>query len=253
MGRRLSQHFLYDPSILERIIVAANLKPEDTVVEIGPGPGRLTRMLAGRAGRVVAIEVDGRLYEKLVAELSGEPGIELVRCDALRFDYGTLGRFKVVANIPYHITTPIIFKLLEYRDRLESMTLTVQKEVAERIVAPPGSKDYGVLSISVQYLAKAEMRFIIPRGAFRPVPKVDSACIHLEVYESQPVRAADEELFRSVVKTAFGQRRKTLHNSLKNLAPDIDRVLEAAGVSPGARPETLGIGDFARISDKVHT
>jgi 16S rRNA (adenine1518-N6/adenine1519-N6)-dimethyltransferase len=252
MGKRLSQHFLYDPSILERIVEVANLRPDDTVVEIGPGPGRLTRMLAERAGRVVAIEVDRRLYEKLVAELGGKQGIEIVRGDALRFDYGTLGRFKVVANIPYHITTPIIFKLLEYRDRLESMTLTVQKEVAERMAAPPGSKDYGVLSITVQYLAKAEMRFIIPRGAFRPVPKVDSACIHLEVYDSPPVRAADEEFFLSVVKTAFGQRRKTLHNSLKNLAPDIDGVLEAAGVSPGARPETLGIGDFARISDKVH-
>jgi 16S rRNA (adenine1518-N6/adenine1519-N6)-dimethyltransferase len=251
MGKRLSQHFLYDPSILEKIIGAANLGPEDTVVEIGPGPGKLTRMLAERAGRVVAIEVDRRLYEKLVDELGGEAGIELVRGDALRFDYGTLGRFKVVANIPYHITTPIIFKLLEYGDRLESMTLTVQKEVAERIAAPPGSKDYGVLSITVQYLAKAEVKFTIPRGAFRPVPKVDSACIHLEVYDSPPVRAADEELFRSVVKTAFGQRRKTLHNSLKSLTPDIDGALEAAGISPGARPETLKIEDFARIAEKV--
>jgi 16S rRNA (adenine1518-N6/adenine1519-N6)-dimethyltransferase len=252
MGKRLSQHFLYDPSILERIVGAANLRPEDTVVEIGPGPGKLTRMLAGRVGRVVAIEVDRRLYEKLVAELGGEQGIELVRGDALRFDYGTLGRFKVVANIPYHITTPIIFKLLEYRGRLESMTLTVQKEVAERIAAPPGSKDYGVLSITVQYLAKAEVRFTIPRGAFRPVPKVDSACIHLEVYESPPVRADDEGLFLSVVRTAFSQRRKTLHNSLKNLSPDIDGALESAGISPGARPETLKIEDFARIADMVN-
>jgi 16S rRNA (adenine1518-N6/adenine1519-N6)-dimethyltransferase len=141
---------------------------------------------------------------------------------------------------------------MEHRDRLRSMTLTVQKEVAERIAASPGNKDYGVLSITVQYYAKAALRFIIPAGAFRPVPKVDSACINIEVYDSPPVRAADEELFRSIVKAAFGQRRKTLHNSLKKIAPDMDHALEAAGVSPRLRPERLSIEDFARISDEVH-
>jgi 16S rRNA (adenine1518-N6/adenine1519-N6)-dimethyltransferase len=252
MGKRLSQYFLHDPSILQRIAGAADLGPGDTVVEIGPGPGGLTRVLSGMAGRVVAIEVDRTLHEKLVAEFADVPNVELVRGDALRFDYSSLGPFKVVANIPYHITTPIIFKLLEYKDALRSMTLTVQKEVAERLAASPGNKDYGVLSITVQYYAKAELKFVIPAGAFRPVPKVDSACVHIEVYDSPPVRAVDEELFRNIVRKAFGQRRKTLHNSLKTMAPDIDSVLEAAGVSPGVRPETLSIGDFARITDEVN-
>lgn len=251
MGRRLSQYFLYDPSILERIVSSADLSGDDTVVEIGPGPGRLTRMLAKRAGRVVAIELDRGLYERLVEELGGLPGLELVRGDALRYDFGALGPFKVVANIPYHITTPIIFKLLEYREKLRSMTLTVQKEVAERIAAGPGTKSYGVLSISVQYYAKAELKFVIPRGAFRPVPKVDSACIHITVYDEPPIRAMDEELFMKIVRTCFSQRRKTMHNSLKGLVRDTDAVLHSAGIEPGARPETLGVGEFARLSDEV--
>jgi 16S rRNA (adenine1518-N6/adenine1519-N6)-dimethyltransferase len=133
------------------------------------------------------------------------------------------------------------------------MTLTVQKEVAQRIAARPGTKHYGVLSITVQYYARAEMKFIIPRGAFRPVPKVDSACLHMEIYETPPVKVKDEGLFLNIVKTAFGQRRKTLHNSLKKLAPDIDAVLRAAGIEPGARPETLSIGDFARLAQEVGT
>jgi len=251
MGRRLSQYFLFDPSILGRIADAAGVGPDDTVVEIGPGPGGLTRVLAERAGRLVAVELDAELYRKLEAEFSDVPNVEIVRGDALKYDYGALGPFKVVANIPYHITTPIIFKLFEYKDRLRSMTLTVQKEVAERIAASPGTKDYGVLSITVQYYAKAGIRFIIPAGAFRPVPKVDSACVHLELYDSPPVKAADEALFKTIVKTAFGQRRKTLHNSLKKISPEMDRVLEAAGVSPRLRPERLSIEDFARISDEA--
>ncbi len=251
--RRLSQNFLYDPAILGRIVRASGLSPGDTVVEIGPGPGRLTRMLAEGAGRVVAIELDRDLYERLTAELAGYENLELLRGDALRYDYGGLGPFKVVANIPYHITTPIIFKLLEYRQYLRSMTLTVQKEVAQRIAARPGTKHYGVLSITVQYYAKAELKFIIPRGAFRPVPKVDSACLHMEIYDTPPVKVKDEGLFLNIVKTAFGQRRKTLHNSLKKLVPDIDAVLRAAGIEPGARPETLSIGDFARLAQEVST
>ncbi len=251
MGRRLSQYFLYDPSILERIVRSADLSGDDTVVEIGPGPGRLTRMLAERAGRVVAIELDRGLHERLVEELGGLPGLELVRGDALRYDFGSLGPFKVVANIPYHITTPIIFKLLEHREKLRSMTLTVQKEVAERIAAGPGTKSYGVLSISVQYYAKAELKFLIPRGAFRPVPKVDSACIHIAVYDEPPIRARDEKLLMEIVRTCFSQRRKTMHNSLKGIVRDTDAVLRSAGIEPGVRPETLGVGEFARLSDEV--
>jgi 16S rRNA (adenine1518-N6/adenine1519-N6)-dimethyltransferase len=252
MGKRLSQHFLYDPSILQRIADASGVGPDDTVVEIGPGPGSLTAVLAERAGKVVAIELDRALYEKLTEKFADADNVELVRGDALSYDYSGLGPFKVVANIPYHITTPLIFKLMEHKGRLRSMTLTVQKEVARRIAASPGNKDYGVLSITVQYHARAEMRFVIPAGAFRPAPKVDSACIHIEMYDSPPVRAEDEELFKNIVRAAFCQRRKTLHNSLKTIAPDMDEVLEAAGVSPGLRPERLSVGDFARIADGVN-
>lgn len=249
--RRLGQHFLFDPSILSRIADAAGLSSDDTVVEIGPGPGTLTAILAERASRLIAIELDRGLYEKLKARFGGIPSVEIVHADALDYPFNLLGKFKVVANIPYYITTPIIFRLLEEKDRLLSMTLTIQKEVAERIVAGPGSKDYGVLSIMVQYLCDTEIAFFVPKGAFRPVPKVDSAVIRLVVRERPLVTVSDEQLFFRVVKTAFSQRRKMLSNSLKGLGPSVVAALEEAGVDPMRRPETLGIGEFAGISETL--
>ncbi len=249
----LGQNFLYDPSILNRIVQAANISSEDTVVEIGPGPGRLTRILAERAKRVIGIEVDRELYEKLKVELGHYKNVELVCGNALEYPYEELSEFKVVANIPYYITTPIIFRLLESRKNLKSMTLTVQKEVAERIVARPGGKDYGVLSIMVQYYAIPSLKFIIPRGAFRPVPKVDSAVVYFEMRESPAVSVKDEKLFFRIVKTAFTQRRKTLANSLKPLYGDIKDKIIAAGIDPMRRPGTLSIEEFARLSDVLYT
>ena len=252
MRNALSQNFLFDPGILKRIIQIADVKPEDTVLEIGPGPGRLTRLLSERAGRVVAVELDRSLYEKLKVYLLDRDNVELVRGDALRYPYGEIeGPFKVVANIPYHITTPIIFKLLEHRDRLVSMTLTVQKEVAERIAAGPGSKKYGVPSLMVQYYGKPKVKFLISRKAFRPVPRVDSACLHINILKRPAVKVMDEELFFHVIKTAFTHRRKTLHNSLKGLLPDIDKALGEAEIAPSLRPEALGIQEFARLADAV--
>lgn len=248
--KHLGQNFLYDPSILKRIIQVAALKPEDTVVEIGPGPGRLTRMLSERVRRLIAIELDRELYEKLREELKDCPNVELVAGDALRFDYGAVGPFKVVANIPYRITTPLIFKLLEHRDALRSITLTVQKEVAERISAPPGGKDYGVLSIMTQYYGRPRLKFLISKKAFRPVPRVDSACLHMEVYEKPKVEVADEKLFFALIKTAFSHRRKTLANALKAVFPDIKEILLKAGIDPGRRPETLSIEEFAALAGR---
>ena len=160
--KSLGQNFLFDPAILGRIIEASGIGPGDTVVEIGPGPGRLTLMLSKIAKRVIAIELDSDLYRKLQDELTGRENVELVLGDALKYRYDDLGPFKVVANIPYYITTPIIFSLIEARSNLVSMTLTIQKEVAQRIVAGPGPKDYGVLSLAVQYHADPEIKFIIP-------------------------------------------------------------------------------------------
>jgi 16S rRNA (adenine1518-N6/adenine1519-N6)-dimethyltransferase len=251
MRARLGQHFLFDPKALSRIVRAAGISPDDTVVEIGPGLGGLTRLLAGRAARVVAIELDRVLYERLRESLGDHGNIELVRGDALRFPYGGLGPFKVVANIPYHITTPIIFRLLEFRESLRSMTLTVQKEVAERVSAAPGGKDYGVLSLTVQYHGRAELKFVIPRRFFRPVPRVDSACLHIDVLRRPSVEVADEALFFEIIRAAFSQRRKTLRNSLRKLLPRADAVLGAVGIDPSLRAEKLGIGEFAKLANEA--
>jgi 16S rRNA (adenine1518-N6/adenine1519-N6)-dimethyltransferase len=248
---RLGQNFLNNPVILGKIVDAADLEKDDTVVEIGPGLGRLTRLLAERVKRVVAIELDQSLFEKLKGDLIGYRNIELIRGDALAFRYEDIGKFKVVSNIPYYITTPLIFRLLDAGQRLKTMTLTIQKEVAERIVASPGGKDYGVLSIMVQYRAMAELKFIIPKEEFVPVPRVDSAVVHVRVRKKPPVAVIDEAVFFRVVKTSFSQRRKTLSNSLKGLKKDIRNVLYRAEIDPVRRPETLSIAEFARIADAL--
>lgn len=246
--KHLGQNFLFDPSILRNIIRSADLSDKDTVVEIGPGPGRLTRLLAERVKKVIAIELDPYLYNKLTEELQDLDNIDLVLGDALKFPFERLDRFKVVANIPYYITTPIIFRLIEAAQKLESMTLTIQKEVAERIVAGPGTKTYGVLSIMVQFRTEPDLKFIIPKEAFRPVPKVDSAVIHMKLRREPAVAVADEALFTRIVKTAFSQRRKTLSNSLKAFG-NIRDILMQAGIDPQRRPETLGLPEFALLSD----
>ncbi|MBI5639136.1 MAG: ribosomal RNA small subunit methyltransferase A [Nitrospirae bacterium] len=247
--KHLGQNFLYDQSVLSRIISSAELGQQDTVIEIGPGPGSLTRLLAKEVKKVLAIELDEELFRRLKAEFAGYPNVDLVHADALKFPFEDIGDFKVVANIPYYITTPIIFRLLEARKSLQTMTLTIQKEVAERIVASPGGRDYGVLSIMIQYYARAEMKFIIPKEAFSPVPKVDSAVVHMNILDTPSVVVKDEKAFFRLVKTAFSQRRKTLSNSLKSLGEDIRDKLIAARIDPQRRPETLSLEEFARLSD----
>ena len=247
----LGQNFLYDPSILKRMIQVAQLSNEDTVVEIGPGPGRLTKMLAERVNKVMAIELDDELFEKLRGDFIGYSNVELIHGDALKFPFEGIGNFKVVANIPYYITTPIIFRLLEAKANLITMTLTIQKEVAERISAYPGGKDYGVLSIMVQYYCRPRLKFIIKKEAFRPMPRVDSAVIHIKILEKPSVVVQDEQMFFKVVKTAFSHRRKTLSNSLKSLGDDIKDKLIKIGIDPQRRAETLTLEEFARLSDNM--
>lgn len=249
--KHLGQNFLFDQSILNRIVEASELTISDTIVEIGPGPGALTKILAKTAKKVVAIELDVELYAKLKESLSESKNVEIINGDALQYPYEKLEPFKIVANIPYYITTPIIFRLLEARKNLKSMTLTIQKEVAQRIAAKPGTKDYGVLSIMVQYFGNPELKFIIHKEAFRPVPKVDSAVIHIEILPAPRVKVADEKLFFRTIKTAFSQRRKTLSNSLKPLSNNIKKILVSAGIEPERRAETLSIEEFARLSDFI--
>ncbi len=247
--KHLGQNFLFDPTILKKIVAAAKISKEDTVVEIGPGPGRLTKILAENAKKVIAIELDRELYKKLKSDTAKCENVELVHGNALKYPYEELSKFKVVANIPYYITTPIIFKLIEHKKNLISMTLTVQKEVAERIAAVPDTKDYGVLSIMVQYHAAPELKFIIPKGAFRPVPKVDSAVVHLEMRKTPAVSVKDEKLFFKIIKTAFSQRRKTLANALKAVSEDIKEKIPLAEIDPQRRPGTLSVEEFASLAD----
>ncbi|MDA8084521.1 MAG: 16S rRNA (adenine(1518)-N(6)/adenine(1519)-N(6))-dimethyltransferase RsmA [Nitrospiraceae bacterium] len=248
MKKHLGQNFLYDRRILSAIVEASGITSEDTVVEIGPGPGTLTRLLAEKAKKVTAIELDHELCLKLINELRGFGNIDLVEGDAMKYPYEDIGGFRVVANIPYYITTPIIFRLLDAKHHLESMTLTIQKEVAERIVAPPGGKDYGVLSIAIQCYAIPSLRFIVPKEAFHPVPKVDSAVVHISMRKEPLVSAEEENLFFKVVRTAFSQRRKTLSNSLKPFGPAVREALDKAGIDPGRRPETLSIEEFKELA-----
>lgn len=251
--KRLGQHFLLDPFILGRIVDAAGIEPGDTVVEIGPGLGRMTRMLAERARRVIAIELDEKLCDKLAKELPAESNIELVHADCMKYRYENLEDFKVVANIPYYITTPIVFRLIETGARMESMTLTIQKEVAERIVAAPGGKDYGVLTIAVGVRMQPSMIMTIPAGAFHPPPKVDSAVIRLDRLSTPPVPIHDEELFMRIVRAVFSSRRKTITNGLRSIAPPdaVLKALETAGIPRDIRPERLAIADFARLSNAM--
>ena len=249
--KHLGQNFLYDPSILDNIIQASGLAGEDTVVEIGPGPGRLTRKLAEIVKRLIAIELDPELYDRLRGDFIAYRNVEIIHADALKFPFGTIGEFKVVANIPYYITTPIIFRLLDAKEHLKSMTLTIQKEVAERIVAEPGGRDYGVLTIMIQYFAQPELKFIIPKEAFRPIPKVDSALVHMKILEQPRVVVRDEKVFFRLVRTAFSQRRKTLSNSLKGFGGDIRAVMISAGIDPQRRPETLSLEEFGRLADTI--
>jgi len=251
--KSLGQNFLTDPHYLGKIVYAAKVGPDDQVVEIGPGLGHLTRELAARAGRLVVIELDDRLIAGLRGEFASRQQVEIVHGDALAFDYGSLtGRWKVVANLPYYISTPLIQRLIACRGRFSLLTLMVQKEVAERLAAPPGGKEYGFLSVLVQYSAAARIEFVVPAGAFSPRPKVDSAVVTLVLRERPQYPVSDEALFLRVIKAAFSLRRKTLRNSLQPLAFSRDVLADAAaaaGIDLGRRAETLSVAEFGMLSD----
>ena len=251
MKRPRGQHFLFNPRIIKKIIDYSGVTANDTVVEIGPGFGTMTKLLAERAKKVIAIEIDRRLVARLKESLSINKKVEIIAADALKFPYETIkGQFKVVANIPYYITTPLIFRLLEFREKIPGMTLLLQKEVAKRITASPGSKDYGVLSITTQLYTKPELKFLVRKGAFSPPPEVDSAVVCFEVYTKPIYKINDKPFFLKIVKTAFSQRRKTISNSLKSFR-GIKEALLKAGIDSKLRAENLSVEDYIKLSEAL--
>jgi 16S rRNA (adenine1518-N6/adenine1519-N6)-dimethyltransferase len=250
--KRFGQHFLRDRGVLARIADALALTGSETVVEIGPGRGALTDLLAARARRLIAIEIDRDLAAHLRTRYADRPHVEVVEADVLQVDLGALAGpdWVLAGNVPYYITTPILFHALR-APRPRRAVYLVQKEVADRVGAAPGSKVYGALSVNVQALAEAEVVFRVPPGAFQPPPQVDSAVIRV-VPRAEPVIAPGEErAFSRMVQEAFGLRRKQLRRVVRSLAPldaaGADAACAAAGIDGEARPETLTPADFARL------
>ena len=262
--KKYGQNFLVDPNVLERVMDAAGVSGEDCVLEIGPGIGTMTQLLAERAGKVVAVEIDRNLIPILEETLAPYSNVTVINEDILKLDVEETIRVrgegrpvKVVANLPYYITTPIIMSLLEGGAPLESITVMVQKEVAERMQAGPGTKDYGALSLAVQYYSRPEVVANVPPNCFIPRPNVGSAVIRLTRYGTPPVQAADPGKLFTVIRASFNQRRKTLANSLGNapgLSASRERVagiLEEMGLPAMIRGEALTLEQFAALSDRL--
>lgn len=253
--KRLGQHFLVDPNISRKIVSLAAVQSEETVLEIGPGRGVLTRPLCAAAKRVIALELDPKLWAYLAEALADCRNLDLQLGDALEFSYKTLPQGTVVvANLPYYISTPVLFALLAARERIDRMVLMVQTEVARRLVAKPATNDYGILSILVQYAAEASLTFQVSASCFRPRPEVGSAVVRLGVRRQYPVQVKDEALFARVVRAAFAHRRKTLSNSLRDEGFSSERVAQAlaqVGIGPSRRAETLALEEFASLTDAL--
>lgn len=260
--KKFGQNFLIDTHVLDKIIRSAEITKDDTVLEIGPGIGTMTQYLACAAGKVIAVEVDRALIPILADTLDGYENVRIINNDILKIDIRELvereneGRpIKVVANLPYYITTPIIMGLFENHVPMKSITVMVQKEVAGRMQAAPGTKDYGALSLAVQYYAKPYIVANVPPNCFIPRPKVGSAVIRLERYDEPPVSVKDERLLFRIIRASFNQRRKTLANGLKNSADldftkeEIEAAIEKLGKGSGVRGEALTLEEFAGLSN----
>ena len=260
--KKFGQNFLIDTHVLEKIMNAAQISKDDCVVEVGPGIGTMTQYLAERAGHVVAVEIDKALIPILSDTLSAYDNVEVINEDILKVDLNRLvqekngGRpIKVVANLPYYITTPIIMGLFESHVPLQSITIMVQKEVADRMQVGPGTKDYGALSLAVQYYAKPEIVANVPPNCFIPRPNVGSAVIRLTRHKEMPVEVKDPALMFKIIRASFNQRRKTLQNGLGN-APELPYTKEQIataiaemGLTPTIRGEALSLAQFAQLSD----
>jgi len=265
--KSLGQNFLIDTNILKKIVGFANLTEKSGAIEIGPGIGALTEQLARECKKVAAFEIDQRLLPILADTLSPYPNVKIIHQDVLKADvkaviaqeFTGIEDLMVVANLPYYVTTPIIMKLLEDKLPIRGIVCMLQKEVADRISAKPGTKDYGSLSIAIQYYTAAETVMVVPKTVFVPQPNVDSAVIRLTLRETPAVAVQNEDFFFKVTKAAFAQRRKTLLNNLTSQLPngkqkkeEIMAALTASGVDPSRRGETLSLEEFASLSDALY-
>ena len=260
--KKFGQNFLIDGHVLDKIIAGAGVTKDDMVLEIGPGIGTMTQYLAEAAGKVVAVEIDRKLLPILQETLADYDNVKVIHADVLSLDLEKLvqeengGRpIKVVANLPYYITTPIIMALFEQHVPLANVTVMVQKEVAARMKSGPGSKDYGALSLAVQYYAEPYIVANVPCNCFMPRPNVDSAVIRLTRYEEPPVQVNDEKMLFKIIRASFNQRRKTLQNGLNNFSElnftkdQIAAAIAEAGFSPSVRGEALTLEQFAKLTD----
>lgn len=247
--KRFGQHFLHDPHVIDRIIHSFAPQPGEHIVEIGPGRGALTGQLLAAAGRLDVVELDRDLVVQLPERFAEKGDLHVHAADALRFDFAQLTttprQLRVIGNLPYNISTPLIFHLLEQASAIHDMLFMLQREVVERMTAPPGSKVYGRLSVMVQYACEVENLFIIRPGAFQPPPKIDSAMVRL-LPRKQPIYDVDLSDLAQVVKQAFSQRRKTLRNTLRHLL-SVESI-KKAGIDPGRRAEQLELGEFAALA-----
>ena len=254
-SHRLGQNFLISSAVVRAVVEAAEIAPGDRVLEIGPGIGTLTQGLLEAGAEVTAVELDKKLPAVLAETLKGYEHLNVVQGDILKTDIAALmggAPFKVAANLPYYITTPILLSLLEQKLPITRIVTMVQKEVAERMTAPPGGRDYGALSVAVQYYTEPEIVLDVPPNCFLPAPEVESAVIVCAVRQTPAVAVKDEKVFFRVVKAAFGQRRKTLSNALKTtgaLKEQIEAALTAAKVDAARRGETLSLAEFAAVAD----
>jgi 16S rRNA (adenine1518-N6/adenine1519-N6)-dimethyltransferase len=253
--KRFGQHFLHDRHYIERIVQAFHPAPGQHIVEIGPGLGVLTRELLAHTPQLHAVELDRDLVARLQQDLGATGRLTLHQGDALDFDFRRLaplgGKLRIIGNLPYNISTPILFHLLDQLDCIDDMLFMLQKEVVERMCAPPGGRDYGRLSVMLQVRCRVEHLFDVPPGAFTPPPKVDSAVVRLTPHAQPPVVIRDPLRFAALVKAAFAQRRKTLRNTLKGMVT-ADAML-ALGIDPTRRAETLSLAEFAALADAAES
>ncbi|MDP2682628.1 MAG: 16S rRNA (adenine(1518)-N(6)/adenine(1519)-N(6))-dimethyltransferase RsmA [Deltaproteobacteria bacterium] len=257
--KRFSQNFLTDKNVAIRIIECLGLSEGDTVIEIGPGLGILTEGLLGSGARVIAIEIDRDLAGKLRERFRDCSNLEIISADALKISYKELAaqhnkRLKLVSNLPYNISTPIIFKLLEEREIFSMFLFMLQKEVAQRIVSPSDTKEYGILSVMVQLLADVKLEFDVPPSSFYPIPKVNSSVVRFNILDKPRVDVGDVDFFKKVVKASFGQRRKTLLNALKLFNIKHTQLVELfniINIDPKRRGETLTLEEFAILSSEL--